>query len=335
MVPPGALDLAVNVRRDPATGGPPEHVLTAMAEALAASPAYPDQAEAVEAVAARHARPAEEVLLTAGAAEGFWLLAAALDTRLAAVVHPQFTEPEAALRAHGVAVERVARLEADGWALDPAAVPEQADLVVVGNPNNPTGALDDPERIASLCRPGRITLVDEAFMDFVADRGASLAGRRDLPGLVVARSVTKLWGLAGVRAGWLLGPAGLMARCAGCRQPWPLSAAALAAIKVCAGDERFRVGVAAEVATERAWLAAALRELPGVDVAVGAANFLLMRVPDGPAVYAALLTRGIALRPSTFPGLGPDHLRVTVRDRDASRALVAALSEHLTPVEAR
>jgi histidinol-phosphate aminotransferase len=335
MVPPGTLDLAVNVRLDPGTGGPPRHLLAAMAAALDGAAAYPDPAPATAAVAARHGRPAGEVLLVAGAAEGFWLLAAAVNARLAAVVHPQFTEPEAALRANGIAVERVARPAAEGWALDPAAVPERADLVVVGNPNNPTGTLDDPERIAALCRPGRVTLVDEAFMDFVPDELASLAGRRELPGLVVARSVTKLWGLAGVRAGWLLGPPGLLARCAARRQPWPLTAPALAAITVCAGDDGFRRAVAAEVAAERAWLAGALRAIPGVAVADGAANFLLLRVPDGPRVHAELLDRGIALRPSTFPGLGPDHLRTTVRDRAASSALVGALTEILAPVEAR
>ena len=335
MVPPGALDLAVNVRLDPGTGGPPPHLLAAMTAALDGAAAYPDPAPATAAVAARHSRPAGDVLLVAGAAEGFWLLAAAVNARLAAVVHPQFTEPEAALRANGIAVERVARQAAEGWALDPAAVPERADLVVVGNPNNPTGTLDDPERIAALCRPGRVTLVDEAFMDFVPDELASLAGRRELPGLVVARSVTKLWGLAGVRAGWLLGPPGLLARCAARRQPWPLTAPALAAITVCAGDDGFRRAVAAEVAAERAWLAGALRAIPGLAVADGTANFLLLRVPDGPRVHAELLDRGIALRPSTFPGLGPDHLRTTVRDRAASSALVGALTEILAPVEAR
>jgi histidinol-phosphate aminotransferase len=280
-------------------------------------------------VAARHGRAPADVLLTAGAAEAFWLLAATLRCRRAVVVHPQFTEPEAALRAHGVPVERVPRHPEDGWALDPAAVPAGADLVVVGNPNNPTGHLDPPAAIAALCRPGRVTVVDEAFMDFVADRGASLAGRADLPGLVVVRSVTKLWGLAGLRAGYLLAAAALARRLASMRQPWPVGADALAALTVCAGDEAYRRAVAAEVAAERATLASALRALGTITVWDGAANFLLLRVPDGARVHAALLARGIAVRPSTFPCLDTDHLRVTVRDRAASRALVAALRDLL------
>ncbi|OEV21637.1 aminotransferase, partial [Streptomyces nanshensis] len=78
--------------------------------------------------------PAERVLLTAGAAEAFVLLARALPARRPVVVHPQFTEPEAALRDAGHRVERVLLRPEDGFRLTAGAVPEAADLVVVGNP---------------------------------------------------------------------------------------------------------------------------------------------------------------------------------------------------------
>ena len=98
---PGLVDLAVNVR----SGGTPEWLAALVRGADLA--AYPDQREAVAAVAVRHGRAPEEVLLTAGAAEAFVLLAHALRPRHAVVVHPQFTEPEAALRAAGHPVDRV------------------------------------------------------------------------------------------------------------------------------------------------------------------------------------------------------------------------------------
>ncbi len=85
-------------------------------------------------------------------------------------------------------------------------MPRDADLVVVGNPNNPTGSLDPAATVAGLARPGRVLVVDEAFMELTPDEAESLAGRRDLPGLVVVRSLTKLWGLAGLRAGYVLAP---------------------------------------------------------------------------------------------------------------------------------
>jgi len=323
LVPEGALDFAVNVHSPM-----PAHVREALDRALDRAASYPDAAAGRAAAATRHRRPAGEALVTAGATDAFHLLARVVRARLACVVHPGFSEPEAALRAAGVPVAHAVRRATDGWRLDPSAVDERADVVVVGNPNNPTGTLDDPERVAGLCRPGRVTVVDEAFMDFVEDEW-SLAGRRDLPGLVVVRSVTKLWGLAGVRAGYLLGPPGLVARCAAARPPWATSSLALAAVEVCAADERHRRQVAREVAAAREALAAGLRTLPGVTVHAGAANFLLLGVPDGPAVRARLLDRGIAVRPPTFPGLDPDHLRVAVRDQERNALLLKTLEEVL------
>ena len=98
--------------------------------------------------------------------------------------------------------------------LDPAAVAAGADLVVVGNPNNPTGTVDPAETLAALAAPGRVLVVDEAFMPFCPGEPASLASRADLPGLVVVRSLTKLWAIPGLRAGYLLAHPAWPPRCA-------------------------------------------------------------------------------------------------------------------------
>src|SRR5437764_206569 len=82
----------------------------------------------------------------------------------------------------------------------------------LGNPTNPTSVLHPAATVAALARPGRLLVVDEAFADTVPGEPASLAGRRDLPGLVVVRSFTKTWGLAGLRIGYLLAEAALVAR---------------------------------------------------------------------------------------------------------------------------
>src|SRR5947199_7041177 len=126
---PGLLDFAVNVRGE----APPRWLRARLAAALDDLARYPSAAHdaaAREAVAARHGRRPDEVLVLAGSAEGFALLPA-LRPRLAAVVHPGFTEPEAALRAAGVEVVHVLTDEADGHKLHPDAVPAEADLVVI------------------------------------------------------------------------------------------------------------------------------------------------------------------------------------------------------------
>ncbi|WP_106516502.1 Rv2231c family pyridoxal phosphate-dependent protein CobC, partial [Streptomyces himastatinicus] len=201
----GLTDLAVNVR----AGTPPRWLKDRIAASLDGLAAYPDGRAARAAVAACHGVPEGRVLLTAGAAEAFVLIARALPARRPVVVHPQFTEPEAALRDAGHTVERVLLDERDGFRLDPAAVPDDADLVVVGNPTNPTSVLHPAAVLAELARPGRTLVVDEAFMDAVPGEPASLASRTDVPGLVVLRSLTKTWGLAGLRIGYVLADPGI------------------------------------------------------------------------------------------------------------------------------
>ncbi|MBF5030751.1 MULTISPECIES: Rv2231c family pyridoxal phosphate-dependent protein CobC [unclassified Micromonospora] len=332
---PGLVDLAVNVRRAPM----PDWLADPITAALGDLAAYPDPAPARVAVAHRHGRPPEEVLLTAGAAEGFVLIARALSgVRHPVVVHPQFTEPEAALRAAGHRVDRVLLDPADGFRLDPARVPGDADLVMIGNPTNPTSVLHPAGTIAALARPGRVLVVDEAFADTTAAPGVdgepeSLAARRDLPGLVVVRSLTKTWGLAGLRIGYLLGDAALLARFAAAQPLWAVSTPALAAATACAAPAAVAAerGIAAELAADRDHLVARLSGLPGVRVAGRpAAAFVLIHVAGAADVRERLRAHGWAVRRGdTFPGLGPDWLRIAVRDRGTTDAFIETLARIL------
>lgn len=336
---PGLLDLAVNVR----LAGPPGWLADRLAAALTGLGRYPDQTAALAAVRERHARPASEVLLTAGAAEAFVLLARALRPRRAVCLHPSFTEPEVALRAAGHPVQRV--LLPPPYRLDPALVPAAADLVVLGNPTNPTGVLHDPAAVAALARPGRVLVVDEAFADTVPGEPASLAACRDLPGLVVVRSLTKTWGLAGLRVGYLLGPAAVVAGLRAAQPAWPVSSLALAAVAACCAPEAVAAATAAavELAAWRDALLAGLAGLaglpglaagpgaPGAAVRVAAASvssFVLLEVAGGAAVRRRLARAGIAVRRGeTFPGLTADHLRVAVRDPATTGRFLAALAD--------
>jgi histidinol-phosphate aminotransferase len=144
------------------------------------------------------------------------------------------------------------------------------------------------------------------------------------------RSLTKLWTLAGIRAGYLLAPPELVATLAAQRQPWSVNALALAALEACAGDRATPRRVGAEVACARAELFGALEPLPRVRAWPGAANFLLLEVPDGEAVVQALGAARIAVRPaSSFPGLSENHIRVAVRRPRENRRLVEAIAEAL------
>jgi histidinol-phosphate aminotransferase len=315
---PGLIDLAVNVR----PGTPPAWLRERLANIDLAR--YPDQRDALAAVAARHARDPREVLLTAGAAEAFVLLARTLAPRRAVVVHPQFTEPELALTAAGHPVRRLVLPPPFG--LDPAQAPDNADLVIVGNPTNPTSVLHSASAIRSLCRPDRIVVVDEAFADCVPGERESMAGDT---GVVVVRSLTKTWGLAGLRVGYVLGPAPLVERLRAAQPHWPVNTLALAACVACSTTEALAEAQAwaGELAGRRAHLTGLLRSLPGVSVVAGAASFLLVRA-DRPGLWHPLRGRGFAVRRGdTFPGLDAHWFRIAVRDEPTSTAFVEALHE--------
>ncbi|MFF0392642.1 Rv2231c family pyridoxal phosphate-dependent protein CobC [Kitasatospora sp. NPDC004615] len=323
----GLVDLAVNVR----TGTPPPWLRAHLAATLDTLAAYPDGTAARSAVAARHGRPVAEVLLTSGAAEAFVLLARVLRPRHAVVVHPQFTEPEAALRDAGHTVHRVLLTPKQGFRLLPGAVPEDADLVVIGNPTNPTSILHPATDLAELARPGRTLVLDEAFMDTDPGETQTLAGARGLPGrVVVLRSLTKTWGLAGLRIGYLLAPADLVTELAAAQPLWPVSTPALAAAELCSAPAALAEADAAARATalDREHLLKGLAALPDVRVhGDPAASFVLIQLPDAAAVRDRLRTAGFAVRRGdTFPGLGPDWLRLAVRDRDTTDRFLTALA---------
>ena len=329
----GLVDLAVNVRHEPM----PAWLSEPIAASLTQLRAYPDDREATTAVAVRHRRDQGQVLLTAGAAQAFVLLAQALrDKTHAVVVHPQFTEPEAALRHDGHEVDRVILREQDGFRLDARLVPDDADLVFVGNPTNPTSVLHPAGEIAKLARPGRVLVVDEAFSDTtfrdgVAGEPESLAERDDLPGLVVLRSLTKTWGLAGLRIGYLLGPADLLPRLAAAQPLWAVSTPALAAAIACASPTAIAAEreMAARVAAERDHLLRRLQHVPNLTVAgTPASAFVTVRLAGADKIRSELRERGWAVRRGdTFPGLGPDWLRIAVRDTATTDAFVAALTD--------
>lgn len=312
---PGLVDLAVNVHRAPM----PAWLRTALAASIDDLARYPDPTAAEHALATVHHRDPADVLATSGAAEAFTLVARLRPWRRPVVVHPQFTEPDVALASAGHTVDHVV-LDAD-FRLDPEEVPDDADLVVVGNPTNPTGARHPASAIRSLTRKGRLVVVDEAFND---DGAESLAGVRR-PGLLVVRSLTKLWAIAGLRAGYVLGEPRTIAALEDLQPPWSVSTPAAAAMIACTTDQarteaRER---AARIETWRGFLHAGLAER-GVAHVPSTAPFVLAR--PGSGVHATLRARGFAVRRcDTFPGLDDSWIRIAVRPPEVSTKLLEAL----------
>jgi len=318
---PGLVDFAVNVY----DGARPPWLDDALRASLDDAYRYPDAEPARHAIARRHGRRPEEVLPTAGAAEAFGLIARARRWQRPVVVHPQFTETDEALRAAGLEPEPVLCDPATDFALDPALVPDDADLVFVGNPTNPTGVLHTEATVRALLRPDRTVVVDEAFIDAIPGERHSLASA-SLPGLVVLRSLTKLWSIPGVRAGYVLGPAAFIDNLAAVQSPWSVSSSAVAAMIATTSDEALAEQAmrATRLAQHRAILTDGLSDL-GVTHVPGAAPFVLAR--PGRGVRESLRSAGYAVRRTdTFPGLDESWVRIAVRRPDVTRKLLSALA---------
>jgi L-threonine-O-3-phosphate decarboxylase len=204
------------------------------------------------------------------------------------------------------------------------ADPEPYELAVVCQPNNPTGESYSPERLRAFAEQCRTTdtdlLVDEAFLDFTPL--PSLAGE---PGVIVARSLTKMYGLPGIRVGFAVATGDRLADIETARRPWTLSTTAAAVGTYCLRDEEFAAETRTRIRRERSRLANALSTR--FDVFESDSPFLLFDAGGASVddLLASARERGVVLRDArSFRGL-ENHVRVAVKDRDANDELLAAL----------
>ena len=316
---PGVIDFSANV--NPLT---PPGVETVYREALEAAQRYPPEPPEAfqEAAAAYVGCDAERVVPTAG---GLAAIRLAIETTVGPddsvlVPAPSFAEYAREVRLQGAEPAFVPHDEL--LAADPAG----HAMAIVCNPNNPTGdAYEDAalRDFAARCREtGTTLLVDEAFLGFT-DR-PSLA---DEPGVVVARSLTKLFGLPGLRAGFAVAEGERLEAIAAARRPWNLGTPALRVGAHCLGQRDFVEATRERVRSERGRMREALSER--FDVHPSAAPFLLFDVGDREvaSVVDSVRERGIAIRDATtFRGLD-DHVRVAVRLPGENDRLLEALAD--------
>ena len=313
--------------------GAPHSALEAARRALhEESGRYPDleYKELREALAEYLGVSPGNVVPTNGGAEALFLAAGAAGAGGALVLEPTFSEYAAAARASGMeVVRRVARRPEKRFGFDHAALDDLRGISVVFlcNPNNPTGdslgreeVLDVADRVRDA---GAVLVVDEAFADFAP--GISVGAMVD-EGLWVARSFTKFFAIPGLRLGCLVCDDAERVRML---QPsWPVNAVAAAAGIAAVSDGSFAEASVAEIARLRGDLFGALADLHGLRPFLGAANFLLVRGPEGLA--GRLARRGVLVRGcGPFMGLGPEFSRVAVRGEDENGRLISALREEL------
>ncbi len=306
---------------------------------------YPDRtAQPLRAlIAARHGLDGAMVLPGNGAAELFtWAArdAAALGPSL--LPQPGFADYARALRCWGAAVQ-TAPLPLDWVTAAPGPLPElsPAPVLWITNPHNPTGQLWSRAGLEPLLRRHRLVICDEAFLSLVPDgeRQSLIPLVAEHANLVVIRSLTKLYGIAGLRIGYAVAQPERLQRWAAWRDPWPINAVAVAVAQALLRDPQHHRAWCRRVqrwtAREGAWLQQHLQAIPGLTPMPSAANFLLLRGERSLVPLREALERRhrILLRDCrSFDGLDERWLRIGYQSRRRNRRIVSALErEWLSP----
>ncbi len=283
--------------------------------------------------------PREQVLGANGSTEIIYLVPRALDLKRVAVVSPCYHDYVRASILAGAQVLRVPLSSATGFGPPSlerlSAALKDADALWLGNPNNPTGTFFPRTALCRLAErfPEKWIIVDEAFMPFEAAwELESLAVPPLLPNVLVIHSLTKFYGLAGLRLGGATASEEVIERLRAVKEPWTVNSVSevVAPHLLDCGD--YDAETRELVARERARLFAGIDALDGLTVHPSRANFLLCRwgrEPDLDPFLGRLLSGGICVRDCrNFPGLEAGYFRVAVRtaaDNDRLLQTLAAL----------
>ncbi len=322
--------------------GPSPSVRAAILDQLAGLFRYPDPlgGHLKRALADRHGVEASQILLGNGSHELLMQFGQVFSGPGTDVVVSRYSFAVYALAAQCAGAnlrwaEALPRDHAMPRGHDPgallAAVTPVTRLMFFANPNNPTGTWFGREALLHLLEAlpeSVLVVVDEAYIEFADAPG--LRSALDLctrfPNLIVTRTFSKAYGLAGVRVGYAVAHPDVIALMERVRESFNVSSLGLAAALAASGDEAHLAWVRERNAEERAWLQAEL-ERRGRFVHPSQTNFLLVEFgPSTAEIEAALTERGVVLRPMGGYGLG-DCLRITVGTRSENQRLLQVLDE--------
>jgi histidinol-phosphate aminotransferase len=334
----GVLNLSSNELHHPALGPLLGEVLARVVPALAIQ-RYPSHEPARAAVAAHHGVPADRVLLTAGSDDGVRLIASTFARRCGRLVlqSPNYDRWETHARLAGIAVHaiRFGAVSPDAFAPEQLDVLERLDpsVVVVANPNSPTGAflpLDELGELARRCgRRDHLLIVDACYGAFAGVEHAALLADHDH--VIVLCSYSKTFGLAGARAAALLAPPALIDYLARFEPENPVSAPALALVQALVARRDELAAIHADIRRWRAALRAAVLDArPAWSALPSAANFVTFRTgapAEAAAAAARLLAAGVRVRDCGAIEELRGCLRLTVADPATLAPVVALLGE--------
>ena len=288
----------------------------------------------------------DQILATNGSAELIHLLPRLLGRlKEVLILNPCFSEYERAFRLSRVPTHSLNYDAEEMFQMDSEKVlgylrkrPE-IEMLILGHPNNPTGhvwAEDCLDRIVQYCKSQRIMLVvDEAFIEFCPETVSALNWMEDNQYLVVVRSMTKFYGLAGIRLGYGVMHPMLRARLKKYQIPWSVNAFAQALGIVVLEDIIHTQQTREFVREQRRFLFSELNDQQNVVIFPSQANFLLFKISGDSTetahhFYKNLIKDGLLIRNcGNFVGLDKNYFRVAIRLEEENKTLISRIKTHL------
>lgn len=303
---------------------------------------YPDtsHSELKQALALFHGIPPAHFTIANGSTELIYNLPVMLPGKKALIISPSFSEYVRALHQHHWDVQHFVLTPENNFAIDTDKLEQVLaggiDLLFVCNPGNPSGTLYSPqtiEKIYSLClSAGTFMVLDEAFMDFCEEASAK---RMIVQGdnAVVLRSMTKFFGIPGLRLGYAMSNPSFAERLDAMGGPWSVNTLALAAGTAALQDVRHNKESLEFIQRERRVLLEGLEQFPQLKAYPAGANYLLVEIKEGLTsreLKERLLSQRILIRDcASFTGLSERFFRIAIRPSEDNKRLVECLGNLL------
>lgn len=319
--------------------GPPAPLLRHLKTCLNRIDRYPDpRSETLrDALSKEHKLSPENLIITNGSAELFYLIFWALKPRRTLIPVPSFSDYFRAARAADVeTVNPILRYE-NNFNLNEAEffdLIRRGDLIILCSPHNPTGIIFSESFIHKLIdvvsHNGSWLLIDEAFIDFASDYQGHLQDVSDINNLIVSRSLTKILAVPGIRIGYAAAPGCVIRRLKAVQPPWSVNFLAQEAGMWFCDNHEFALQTVEFIAEEKLVFYQMLNRICGIEMFSSAANFFLLNI-SGTGYTSGRLTdalgrTGLLVRDCLdFIGLSQNFIRVAVKTRTQNIRLIEEL----------
>ncbi len=331
------LDFSANIN----PFGPPEWLRSCVSIGVDRLLHYPDPYadELTKVIAERHGVDVETVIVANGSTELLYQLPRVVDCKRAVIPVPCYIDYSKVMELASISVIPVLLSEKDNFAPDLAEIAtmlQPGDLLVLGNPNNPTGALLDAEKCKALAKnnPEVTFLIDEAFLEFVAPK-SSLAGSTD--NCITLHSLTKFYAIPGLRLGYGIFPVEIAQKLKKILPPWTVNSLAQDVGLKCIQDLEYQKDSRTYFKICRKSFVERLASFSELTVFPSAANYLLIKLTGKTTVatlFKELHKKNILIRNcSNYQNLGDRYFRIAIRNEQDNETFLAELANILTPIK--